>query len=54
MAGVSQGQSNLQPFRPPKPADIATICYTSGTTGNPKVKDTKHLSLILGVLFYYL
>jgi long-chain acyl-CoA synthetase len=21
---------------PPKPDDVATICYTSGTTGNPK------------------
>jgi long-chain acyl-CoA synthetase len=26
-----------QPFRPPKPEDAATICYTSGTTGTPKV-----------------
>ncbi|KAJ6844220.1 putative long chain acyl-CoA synthetase 6, peroxisomal isoform X1 [Iris pallida] len=31
-----QGHSNLHPFRPPKPEDIATICYTSGTTGTPK------------------
>lgn len=27
----------MQPFCPPKPEDIATICYTSGTTGTPKV-----------------
>ncbi|PON76407.1 2,3-dihydroxybenzoate-AMP ligase [Parasponia andersonii] len=33
---ISQGRSNLQPFCPPKPEDIATICYTSGTTGTPK------------------
>ncbi|KAE8077011.1 hypothetical protein FH972_015620 [Carpinus fangiana] len=33
---LSQGRSNLQPFCPPKPDDIATICYTSGTTGTPK------------------
>lgn len=32
-----QGLNNLQEFRPPKPEDIATICYTSGTTGTPKV-----------------
>ncbi|KAE8679943.1 Long chain acyl-CoA synthetase 7, peroxisomal [Hibiscus syriacus] len=30
------GRSNLQPFIPPKPDDIATICHTSGTTGTPK------------------
>ncbi|GMN43842.1 hypothetical protein TIFTF001_013030 [Ficus carica] len=33
---IGQGRSNLQPFCPPKPEDIATICYTSGTTGTPK------------------
>ncbi|KAJ6981781.1 long chain acyl-CoA synthetase 6, peroxisomal isoform X2 [Populus alba] len=33
---LSQGRSSLQPFHPPKPEDIATICYTSGTTGTPK------------------
>ncbi|RVX18961.1 Long chain acyl-CoA synthetase 7, peroxisomal [Vitis vinifera] len=32
---LSQGHSDLQPFCPPKPEDIATICYTSGTTGTP-------------------
>ncbi|WOG83307.1 hypothetical protein DCAR_0102482 [Daucus carota subsp. sativus] len=43
------GQSNLQPFRPPKPADIATICYTSGTTGNPKGAVLSHGGLIANV-----
>ncbi|KAL5566075.1 hypothetical protein UlMin_029239 [Ulmus minor] len=33
---ISQGRSNLQPFSPPKPEFVATICYTSGTTGTPK------------------
>jgi hypothetical protein len=33
----TQGKSSPQPFRPPKPEDVATICYTSGTTGTPKV-----------------
>lgn len=43
-----QGQSNLQPFYPPKPDDIAMICYTSGTTGTPKVIfGHKHLLLLL-------
>ncbi|KAL6565432.1 Long chain acyl-CoA synthetase 7 peroxisomal [Orobanche hederae] len=34
---ISQGRSNMLPFCPPKPENIATICYTSGTTGTPKV-----------------
>ncbi|KAL0413115.1 UNVERIFIED_CONTAM: Long chain acyl-CoA synthetase 6, peroxisomal [Sesamum radiatum] len=33
---VIVGRSNMLPFCPPKPEDIATICYTSGTTGTPK------------------
>ncbi|KAL6960876.1 long-chain-fatty-acid--CoA ligase, partial [Sarracenia purpurea var. burkii] len=32
----SEGRSSPQPFYPPKPDDVATICYTSGTTGTPK------------------
>src|SRR4051812_5286273 len=30
------GAANPVPSNPPKPSDIATICYTSGTTGTPK------------------
>ncbi|KAH9620955.1 hypothetical protein KSS87_004414 [Heliosperma pusillum] len=33
---LSQGQRSLQAFCPPTPEDVATICYTSGTTGTPK------------------
>ncbi|GLE02599.1 hypothetical protein PINS_up011440 [Pythium insidiosum] len=30
------GRSRPLPADPPTPEDIATLCYTSGTTGNPK------------------
>ncbi|KAM7277629.1 hypothetical protein ACFE04_004763 [Oxalis oulophora] len=45
----SQGRSNLQPFIPPKPDDIATICYTSGTTGTPKGAVLSHGNFIANV-----
>ncbi|KAH9682772.1 Long chain acyl-CoA synthetase 6 (peroxisomal) [Citrus sinensis] len=46
---LSQGRSNLQPFSPPKPDDVATICYTSGTTGTPKGAVLSHGNLIASV-----
>jgi len=30
------GQANPRAHIPPKPDDMASLCYTSGTTGNPK------------------
>lgn len=36
---IDEGKEAIQAHMPPKPDDIATICYTSGTTGVPKVKD---------------
>ncbi|XP_039114566.1 long chain acyl-CoA synthetase 6, peroxisomal-like [Dioscorea cayenensis subsp. rotundata] len=44
-----EGHRNLQPFCPPKPDDIATICYTSGTTGTPKGAILSHENLIANV-----
>ncbi|KAJ7515816.1 hypothetical protein O6H91_22G028900 [Diphasiastrum complanatum] len=42
----TQGQSDVRPFIPPLPEDVATICYTSGTTGTPKGALLTHRNLI--------
>uniref|UniRef100_A0A0D9XWV0 Long-chain-fatty-acid--CoA ligase n=1 Tax=Leersia perrieri TaxID=77586 RepID=A0A0D9XWV0_9ORYZ len=46
---LSQGKMSSQSFRPPKPEDVATICYTSGTTGTPKGVALSHGNLIANV-----
>ncbi|XP_021673878.2 long chain acyl-CoA synthetase 7, peroxisomal isoform X1 [Hevea brasiliensis] len=46
---LSEGHSNRQPFIPPKTEDVATICYTSGTTGTPKGVVLTHGNLIASV-----
>lgn len=33
---IGRESTDKKPHVPPKPDDLATICYTSGTTGTPK------------------
>uniref|UniRef100_A0A3B4Z9S0 Long-chain-fatty-acid--CoA ligase n=1 Tax=Stegastes partitus TaxID=144197 RepID=A0A3B4Z9S0_9TELE len=40
------GKSNLHKPVPPKPEDISIICFTSGTTGNPKGAILTHENVV--------
>ena len=42
---LTLGEEQRIPHRPPQPEDIASICYTSGTTGAPKGAILTHRNL---------
>ncbi|XP_063985043.1 long-chain-fatty-acid--CoA ligase 5 isoform X1 [Diachasmimorpha longicaudata] len=43
------GAQRNQPEIPPKATDLCTVCYTSGTTGNPKGVMLTHQNVMAGV-----
>ncbi|CAO3569911.1 unnamed protein product [Mortierella alpina] len=43
------GFNNPTPASPPTPDDVATICYTSGTTGTPKGAILTHKNFVAGL-----
>ncbi|KAG8004266.1 Long-chain-fatty-acid--CoA ligase 1 [Nibea albiflora] len=40
------GKANHQPPVPPRPEDMAVVCFTSGTTGNPKGAMLTHGNIV--------
>ncbi|NXK94162.1 ACSL5 ligase, partial [Formicarius rufipectus] len=40
------GKNNIRQPVPPKPDDIAVVCFTSGTTGNPKGAMLTHQNIV--------
>ena len=45
----SSGRQNQVPNLPPKPTDLFTICYTSGTTGLPKGVMLPHSAMVANI-----
>ncbi|KAI5863411.1 acetyl-CoA synthetase-like protein [Durotheca rogersii] len=50
MTGVEElGEKAARPVRPPRPTDILTVNYTSGTTGDPKGVVLTHANCVAAV-----
>ncbi|KAL4147322.1 hypothetical protein PRNP1_011078 [Phytophthora ramorum] len=43
---IEDGRKNVVPADPPLPSDLATICFTSGTTGDPKGAMLTHANMM--------
>lgn len=47
------GENNKQEPKPPQPEDLAIVCYTSGTTGDPKGVMLTHANLCINLSSVY-
>jgi len=43
------GAKTMCPELPPKPSDLCTVCFTSGTTGDPKGVMLSHANVLSGI-----
>lgn len=50
---IATQPSGAHAHHPPNPDDVATFCYTSGTTGNPKGALLTHQNIIAGIAGVY-
>ncbi|KAM9329338.1 long-chain-fatty-acid--CoA ligase 1-like [Gastrophryne carolinensis] len=41
-----EGRTHHEKPKPPKPEDLAVVCFTSGTTGNPKGAMLTHMNVV--------